>query len=103
MLHGKGLPGSPDITFTARKKAVFIHGCFWHGHDCRHGTKRPKTNTEYWSQKIATNIKRDASAIENLENLGWLSNVVWECEIRDLDAVRDRLVRFLGATLNYPC
>lgn len=97
-LHGKGLPGSPDIVFASRKKAVFVHGCFWHGHDCRHGTRLPKTNSNYWRPKIARNMERDAEALAALESMGWSAVVVWECELRDSGAVRNRLVAFLGPT-----
>ena len=95
-LHANALPGSPDITFTARKKVVFVNGCFWHGHECRKGASRPKANADYWSAKIARNIERDAWAISALETDGWRSNVVWECELRDMDTVRSKLVGFLG-------
>jgi len=95
-LHRRDLPGSPDIVFPGRKKVIFVHGCFWHGHSCPRGSRLPKTNTEYWRRKIARNKERDRVRIEELRNLGWRVLVVWECETKDVDALRTRLEGFLG-------
>lgn len=81
-LGGGGLPGRPDLHFPGPKLAVFVHGCFWHGHDCPRGARIPKTNTAYWTAKIARNQARDAAAIEALAALGWRSVVVWECALK---------------------
>jgi DNA mismatch endonuclease (patch repair protein) len=90
-LHRKDLPGSPDIALPGRKVAVFVHGCFWHGHDCKRGARAPKANADYWSAKIARNRARDAAAVTGLEQLGWRPLTVWECELREMGAVEQRL------------
>ena len=90
------LPGSPDIAFTARHKAIFIHGCFWHRHPgCRLATT-PKTRTEFWKNKFASNIERDARKTLELEECGWQVITVWECETRDPDSLLRRLQNFIG-------
>ncbi len=95
-LHRKDLPGKPDLVFPGRRAVIFVHGCFWHGHDCKRGARIPKTNTEYWTGKIGRNVERDAQAIKDLEATGWRVIVVWECELRDLDNLQHRLVTFLN-------
>ena len=95
-LHRKDLPGSPDVVFAGRKAAVFVHGCFWHGHDCRRGARAPKANAEYWTAKIARNRARDARTAEALAALGWREIVVWECELKDEAALKARLAQALG-------
>lgn len=96
--HVRSLPGSPDLVFTARRKVVWLHGCFWHSHSgCKFATK-PRIRAEYWGPKLARNQERDAELAGRLHKLGWQSIVVWECEMRDLDAVRTRLCDFLGPT-----
>jgi DNA mismatch endonuclease (patch repair protein) len=95
-LHRKGLPGKPDIVFPARRKVIFVNGCFWHGHDCVRGARMPATNREYWSKKIARNQARDANQCALLSNTGWRVLVIWECEIRDTANFGKQLVRFLG-------
>ena len=95
-LHRRDLPGVPDIVFPGRKKVVFVHGCFWHGHSCPRGARLPKTNKEYWRQKIAKNKERDRRRVEELQDLGWDVLVIWECETKDIDALRERLADFLG-------
>ncbi|MFA5516933.1 MAG: DNA mismatch endonuclease Vsr [Desulfuromonadales bacterium] len=95
-LHGKDLPGKPDIVFSRRKKVIFVHGCFWHRHDCRAGRKVPKTNTEYWTAKIGRNVVRDAEQSYSLREAGWERLVVWECETRDLQGLEKTLTEFLG-------
>jgi len=96
-LHVKGLPGKPDIVFSSRKKAVFVHGCFWHGHDCARGSRVPKSNTEYWTAKIARNHARDLATLKSLEAAGWAVLLLWECELRDESGLVSRLVKFLNA------
>jgi DNA mismatch endonuclease (patch repair protein) len=98
-LHQKNLPGSPDIVFGSRRKVIFIHGCFWHGHQCPRGRRVPKTNTDYWTAKIARNSMRDVAALKKLYELGWKASVVWECELTKNTAfVIKGLARFLGPT-----
>lgn len=95
-LHRSDLPGKPDLVFARRRKAIFVHGCFWHGHDCRRGSRIPKTNVSYWVEKITRNTRRDQASQASLRKLGWRSLVVWECELADIDAVRRRICWFLG-------
>lgn len=94
-LHAADLPGKPDIIFRNRKKAIFVHGCFWHGHDCKRGARMPKSNTQYWENKICSNIARDARSLEALKALGWSVAIVWECELGKAEATLTRLVSFL--------
>ena len=77
-LQGRGLPGNPDIVFRVRKKVIFIHGCFWHGHDCRAGNNRPRSNQSYWLPKLEKNKVRDAANQEKLRDLGWDFLILWE-------------------------
>ena len=86
-LHQKDLPGKPDLVFPSRKKVIFVHGCFWHGHDCPRGKRTPKANAGYWTEKIRKNIERDAKNQAELQSLGWNVLVVWECEMKNLDKV----------------
>lgn len=94
-LHRKDLPGCPDIVFPGRKQAVFVHGCFWHGHRCRKG-RFPKSHLSYWKPKIAENKKRDARNTARLNRLGWRALAVWQCEIKNTEALLRKLISFLG-------
>lgn len=94
-LHAGDLPCKPDIVFRSRKKVIFIHGCFWHGHPCKRGARMPKTNAEYWIKKIGRNIERDRRGYEALHNLGWRCLVLWECELKDEEALQATLQTFL--------
>ena len=94
-LHRRDLPGSPDLVFPGRRKAIFVHGCFWHGHDCARGARKPKTNAAYWTAKIKRNTDRDARALEALHEAGWETLVLWECALKDADALAARLQAFL--------
>lgn len=88
-LHRKDLPGRPDIVFPARKKAIFVHGCYWHAHGCRYG-KPPRSRLDYWLPKLEANKERDARALRGLEDLGWETLVIWQCQIKegiDIEAV----------------
>lgn len=96
-LHRKDLPGNPDIAFVGRRKAIFVHGCFWHGHDCKRGARVPKTNTAYWTAKIARNRVRDAAAIDALGANGWEVLTLFECEMRDAEPLQHRLGLFVEA------
>lgn len=96
-LHDKNLPGKPDLVFRRYKIAVFVHGCFWHGHNCRRG-RRPSSNVEFWNKKLDKNIARDRESIVALEALGWSVVVIWECRLDEgiartaamLETKRDR-------------
>lgn len=90
-LNRKDLPGKPDIVMAGRRTAIFVHGCFWHGHDCARGARMPKTNADYWRGKIARNRARDAKVQAELEAAGWRAVVVWECELKDAAALERRL------------
>ncbi|HYG91826.1 MAG TPA: very short patch repair endonuclease [Azospirillum sp.] len=94
-LHRRDLPGSPDLAFIGLRKAVFVHGCFWHGHKCSRGAREPKTNAEYWRGKISRNRGRDAENVARLSALGWQVHIVWECEIKDRDTLARSLREFL--------
>jgi DNA mismatch endonuclease (patch repair protein) len=104
-LYRRDLPGRPDLVFPSRRKAIFIHGCFWHGHDCGKG-KLPKSRAEYWTAKIKANQDRDARATACLADACWQTLSVWQCELKSLDAI-DRVLReFLGPPgdgPNIPC
>ena len=95
-LHRKDLPGKPDLVFPGRRKVIFVHGCFWHGHDCARGSRQPKQNADYWRNKIGRNVQRDAANLKTLEAQGWQALVIWECEMKDREALADRLKAFLG-------
>ena len=94
-LHRKDLPGKPDIAFVGRKEAIFVHGCFWHGHDCHGHVRLPKSKRDYWIPKIERNKERDAENISSLVERGWRVLIVWECEIKRLDELTARLADFL--------
>ncbi|HWA01703.1 MAG TPA: very short patch repair endonuclease [Caulobacterales bacterium] len=94
-LGGRGLPGKPDLVFSALRKTIFVHGCFWHGHDCKRGARQPKDNASYWRAKIARNRARDIAALKALTSQDWRTLVIWECETRDAAALARRLADFL--------
>lgn len=94
-LHRRDLPGSPDIVFPSQKKAIFVHGCFWHGHGCRWG-QPPRSNLEYWIPKIEANQLRDSTKNTALYTAGWTSLVLWQCELRDIEDVLRKILEFVG-------
>ncbi|MBT9368323.1 very short patch repair endonuclease [Rhizobium sp. CSW-27] len=94
-LHGRTLPGRPDLVFPSRKKVIFVHGCFWHGHECSKGAL-PKSRLEYWKPKIDANKTRDERNVNELKKAGWESLVLWQCEVARLDEAIDSIERFLG-------
>jgi len=96
-LHRRDLPGKPDLVFGPRKKAIFVHGCFWHGHDdpaCVDGRRKPKSNLDYWLPKLARNKARDMEQEAELKRLGWAVLTIWECETRDGERLKNRLIDF---------
>ena len=96
-VHVKILPGKPDLYFSSRKKAVFVNGCFWHGHKgCRRASV-PKSNKKFWGDKIRNNVHRDLKKHKELADMGIESFVVWECELSNIDKVMGNLKGFLGA------
>ena len=94
-IHRDDLPGSPDVVFPSRRKVVFVHGCFWHGHENCARASLPKSRTRYWADRIAKNRERDMRSISALEQLGWSVYVVWECETKNLSSLEQRLSCFL--------
>ncbi|EKQ6337925.1 TPA: very short patch repair endonuclease [Pseudomonas aeruginosa] len=95
-LHRKDLPGKPDVVFTKKRKVIFVHGCFWHGHGCSKG-RLPKSRLDYWEPKIARNHQRDQDVENALRSLGWQVLTIWQCELKDLQGVEARLSAFLGS------
>ena len=95
-LHSKILPGHPDLIFASRKKVIFIHGCFWHQHEGCSICHIPKTRHEYWVPKLQRNKERDKINQAKLKELGWRVLVIWECEVKNIDSLKKRLLKFLG-------
>ena len=93
-LHYKNLPGTPDIVFPSRKSVIFVHGCFWHGHECP-GGKPPSSNVDFWREKLRRNRERDSRSRSRLRNVGWRVLTVWECEIKEIEVLVDKMCRFL--------
>lgn len=96
-LHRRDLPGNPDLAFIGRRKTIFVHGCFWHQHPdagCRIAHK-PRSNLEYWQPKLDRTIRRDATNLEHLKELGWEVLVVWECQTKNAEGLQRRLRQFL--------
>ncbi len=100
-LHHKDLPGKPDIVFVGRRKAIFVHGCFWHAHGCRYG-RPPKSRLDYWLPKLKKNKMRDAENRIRLEALGWQVLTVWQCGIKDPDTLTASLCAFLEDSIDKP-
>lgn len=96
-LHRKDLPGTPDIAYIGRRKAILIHGCFWHGHDCKHGERKPKSNSEYWFNKIERNKQRDVMNLQALSDRDWKFLVIWECEIKGKAELMEQLKIFMSS------
>lgn len=95
-LHRKDLPGTPDIVLPGRGTAVFVHGCFWHGHACK-VDKMPKSRTDYWGPKIEANRVRDTRKAAKLRRLGWRVVTVYECELKQPERLAGRLLRRIGS------
>ncbi len=94
-LHARDLPGTPDIVLPRHKKVVFVHGCFWHGHEGCPRAKLPQTNAEFWRKKIETNVRRDRKVVEELAECGWQVLIVWGCELRHPQHLTEKLADFL--------
>ena len=95
-LGGASLPGRPDVVMKGRRAVIFVHGCFWHGHDCARGAREPKANADYWRAKIGRNRERDRMSEQALAADGWGILTVWECELKDAEALTARLRSFLA-------
>jgi len=105
LVHGMGyrfrvcrndLPGCPDLVFPKFRKVIFVHGCFWHGHNCARGARVPKKNRAYWIKKISGNCVRDQRNKKKLKEAGWKSLIIWECKTRNAEAISKNIERFLG-------
>lgn len=96
-LHRRDLPGAPDLVFPARRKVIFVHGCFWHRHACSDGRKLPRSKPEYWAPKLERNKQRDQVNVAQLQEQGWDVLCLWECQLKDLERLREEISQFLGA------
>lgn len=95
-LHRRDLPGAPDLVFPARRMILFVHGCFWHGHEGCRIAHKPESRSDYWAEKFDRNKARDLRNEEALRQAGWEVLTVWECETKDLSVLEDRLTTHLG-------
>lgn len=96
-LYRQNLPGKPDLVFAGRKKVVFVHGCFWHRHNCARGARTPKSNQDYWIPKLDRNQQRDRQVRSQLRRMGWKSLVIWECQTKNPKKLANRIKSFLEA------
>lgn len=94
-LHRADIPGTPDLAFIGKRQAIFVHGCFWHGHSCPAGAKVVRANSDYWSAKLKRNAERDANTLNALKRDGWKTLVLWECETKHLETATAKLREFL--------
>ncbi len=94
-LNAKDLPGKPDIVLPKYRAVIFVHGCFWHGHDCPRGRRAPKTNAAYWREKIMRNKERDRIAIAALQRHGWSVKISWECDLKDSSKEANKIAGWL--------
>ena len=99
-LHGKGLPGRPDLVFAKRRKVIFVHGCFWHRHEGCHLARLPKSRLDFWRPKLEANAERDREVELRLVELGWKVLTIWECEVKEESALASRVRAFLDDTEN---
>lgn len=96
-LNRTDVPGKPDIAFVGKKLAIFVHGCFWHRHDCAAGIRMPKSRIAFWAKKFKQNVERDRLVQSQLASSGWRTLVIWECEIKDRSRLRRKVGMFLNA------
>ena len=92
-LYRKDLPGSPDIVLPKYKTVIFVHGCFWHRHENCKFASTPKTRKEFWENKFKENIERDLKTQNNLKSLGWKSEIIWECELKSIKEIKQKLLK----------
>lgn len=95
-LHVRDLPGKPDLVFASRKAVIFMHGCFWHRHEGCKLARMPKSRLAFWKNKLETNRLRDEENQRRLHALGWRYLVVWECQLKDMEALAMRIRSFLN-------
>lgn len=98
--NAKDLPGKPDIVLPKYKAIIFVHGCFWHGHEDCKKSNLPTTNTEFWREKIGKNIERDKFNLINLNNKGWKVIIVWQCELKNAAVIDNRLMKLTTEITN---
>lgn len=96
-LHRKDLPGKPDMVLPKYRAVIFAHGCFWHRHSCKDGSRLPSSHQEYWVPKLEGNSERDKRNLDDLKKMGWRCLILWECEIKDRKVMEQRLESFLCA------
>ena len=96
-LHCKDLPGKPDLVLKRHKKIIFVHGCFWHMHNCKYGKVTPATNSKFWQDKREGNVARDKKNLKKLKEDGWKVLIIWECQTKDLESLINRLYIFLSS------
>jgi DNA mismatch endonuclease (patch repair protein) len=99
-INVKALPGKPDLVFPLFNAVIFVHGCFWHGHDCPRGRRIPKSNADYWRNKIARNDKRDRAVRAALQRLGWRVKISWECDLKDISRESTKIAGWLRTQRN---
>lgn len=97
-LYRTDLPGCPDIVLPRHRKVIFVHGCWWHRHNCRLGRRIPKSRCDYWLPKLARNKERHKANVRTLRNDGWHVLTIWECQTKDEERLTERILRFLEAT-----
>jgi len=93
-LHKKNLPGHPDMVFSNKRKVIFIHGCFWHQHECKHYVM-PRSRIDFWQKKLIENKNRDKRNNDLLLKYGWDILIIWECELKEVDSLSDKIRVFL--------
>ena len=98
-LHRSDLPGRPDVVLPRLRKVIYVNGCFWHQHAGCAASARPKSNKDFWNSKLDANVVRDSAALVSVTDMGWQALVIWECETRDEQCLKEILSQFLrGAT-----
>lgn len=95
-LHVKSLPGKPDLVFKGRRKVIFVHGCFWHRHENCKLARLPKSKINFWTSKLEANKARDEKNLHQLQQQGWGTMVIWECELDDTEKLKRRVLNFLS-------
>lgn len=99
-IHRPDLPGKPDIVLPKYRTVIFVHGCFWHSHEGCKRARMPAANNSYWKQKLARNMDRDAHNKDSLKSLGWNVIIIWECELKNMELLRARLLDCLNASIS---
>lgn len=102
-LHKQELPGNPDIVLPKHKKVIFVHGCFWHGHRKCSRSKRPSSHQAFWGKKLDSNIARDKRQQRELRKLGWSVLVIWQCQLKNLTRLRNKIEEFLNKQFGGGC